>query len=60
MGEFITFKIFAERSNGTYAEFTLHNGGITPSPELGTAHGEAHKAEINLHQHLVRVYQGGE
>lgn len=60
MSEFITFKIIAERSNGTYAEFTLHDGGITPIPELGITHGEAHKAESNLHQHLVLVYQGAD
>lgn len=58
MAKFNTFKIIAERSNGTYAKFMIREGDKTPRPEIGTTHDAAFTAETELYNMLVELFQG--
>lgn len=55
---FTRFKVIAERADGTYAKFTIHDQDDTPRPERGTTHDDAFNAETDLYNRLVRLYQG--
>lgn len=55
---FTRFKVIAERADGTFAKFTIHDHDDTPRPERGTTHDDAFNAETDLHNRLVRLYMG--
>jgi len=56
--KYTQFKVIAEREDGTYAKFTIHDQEDTPRPERGTTHDDAFNAETDLYNRLVRLYQG--
>ena len=58
MSKFVTFKIIAEREDGSYAKFTIYDNDDTPRPERGFTHDEAFNAATDLYNRLVRKFQG--
>jgi hypothetical protein len=56
--KFTRFKVIAERADGTFAKFTIHDHDDTARPERGTTHDDAFNAETDLYNRLVRLYQG--
>lgn len=56
--KFTKFNIIAERADGSYARFTIHEHDITPRPERGTTHDDAFNAETDLYNRLVRKFEG--
>lgn len=58
MAKFVRFKVIAERVDGSYAKFTIHDRDMTPRHERGTTHDDAFNAETDLYNRLVRKFQG--
>lgn len=56
--KFTRFKVIAERVDGSYAKFTLHDRDMPPRPEVGTTHDDAFNAQTDLYNRLVRKFQG--
>lgn len=58
MGKFVSFKVIAEREDGSYTKFEILDRDNTPRPVRGYTHGEAFNAETDLYNRLVRKFQG--
>lgn len=55
---YTTFKVIAEKPNGTYVKFEIREGDNTPRPDIGFTHDDAFNAETDLYNSLVRKFQG--
>lgn len=58
MAKFIRFKVIAERADGTYTKFTIHEHDKMARPEVGHTHDDAFNAETDLYNRLVEIFQG--